>query len=50
MKRLFTSLDRQCGYNTCRDKAVAIYQGKADISMCLPFLKEKTLAISWEYA
>ncbi len=30
-----------CGYNTCREKAVAIYQGKAEISMCLPFLKEK---------
>jgi uncharacterized Fe-S cluster-containing protein len=30
-----------CGYNTCRDKAVAIFQGKADVSMCLPFLKEK---------
>ena len=30
-----------CGYNTCREKAVAIYQGKADVSMCLPFLKEQ---------
>ena len=30
-----------CGYNTCREKAVAIYQGKAEISMCLPFLKDK---------
>ncbi len=30
-----------CGYNTCREKAVAILQGKADLSMCLPFLKEK---------
>jgi Na+-translocating ferredoxin:NAD+ oxidoreductase RNF subunit RnfB len=30
-----------CGYNTCREKAVAIFQGKADISMCLPFLKER---------
>lgn len=30
-----------CGYNTCRDKAVAVFQGKAEISMCLPFLKEK---------
>ncbi len=30
-----------CGYNTCREKAVAIYQGKAEISMCLPYLKEK---------
>ena len=30
-----------CGYNTCREKAVAIYQGKAEISMCLPYLKDK---------
>lgn len=30
-----------CGYNTCREKAIAIYQGKAEISMCLPYLKEK---------
>ena len=30
-----------CGYNTCREKAVAILQGKAEISMCLPFLKDK---------
>lgn len=30
-----------CGYDTCRDKAIAIYQGKAEIEMCLPYLKEK---------
>lgn len=30
-----------CGYNTCRDKAIAIYQGKADYTMCLPYLKER---------
>ncbi len=30
-----------CGYNTCREKAVAIIQGKAEISMCLPYLKDK---------
>lgn len=35
-----------CGYNTCRDKAVAIFQGKADISMCLPYLKEKAESFS----
>ncbi len=35
-----------CGYNTCREKAVAIYQGKADSSMCLPFLKEKAESFS----
>lgn len=30
-----------CGYNSCREKAIAVFQGKADMSMCLPFLKEK---------
>ena len=35
-----------CGYNTCREKAIAIYQGKADVSMCLPFLKEKAESFS----
>ena len=30
-----------CGYDTCREKAIAIYQGKADVSMCLPYLMEK---------
>lgn len=35
-----------CGYNTCREKAVAIYRGKADISMCLPYLKERAETLS----
>ncbi|MCM1298878.1 MAG: 4Fe-4S binding protein [[Eubacterium] siraeum] len=35
-----------CGYNTCREKAVAVYNGKADLSMCLPFLKEKAESFS----
>ena len=30
-----------CGYPTCRDKAIAVYNGKADITMCLPFLREQ---------
>ena len=30
-----------CGYDTCREKAIAICQGKAEISMCLPYLKER---------
>ena len=30
-----------CGYNTCREKAIAVFQGKAEISMCLPFLMNK---------
>ena len=35
-----------CGYDTCREKAVAILQGKAEISMCLPYLKEKAESFS----
>ena len=30
-----------CGYNTCREKAIAIIHGKAEVSMCLPDLKDK---------
>lgn len=35
-----------CGYNTCREKAIAIIQGKSEISMCLPFLKDKAESFS----
>jgi len=35
-----------CGYNTCREKAAAICQGKAEFSMCLPYLKEKAESFS----
>lgn len=35
-----------CGYNTCREKAIAVYQGKADLNMCLPYLKEKAESFS----
>ena len=35
-----------CGYNTCREKAVAIYHGKAEASMCLPFLMDKAESLS----
>ncbi len=35
-----------CGYDTCREKAIAIYHGKSEISMCLPFLKEKAESFS----
>ena len=30
-----------CGYATCREKAIAVYNGKADVTMCLPFLRER---------
>ena len=35
-----------CGYPTCREKAVAILQGKADVIMCLPYLKERAESFS----
>ena len=30
-----------CGYNSCREKAIAVFQGKADMTMCTPFLRDK---------
>ena len=35
-----------CGYSSCREKAIAIIQGKAEISMCLPYLKDKAESFS----
>lgn len=35
-----------CGYNSCRDKALAVSRGKANLSMCLPYLKEKAESFS----
>ena len=35
-----------CGYNTCREKAIAVCQGKAQVSMCLPYLKQKAESFS----
>ncbi len=30
-----------CGYSSCREKAVAVYEGIAEIEMCLPYLVDK---------
>lgn len=30
-----------CGYDTCRAKAIAVIQGKAEVSMCIPYMREK---------
>lgn len=35
-----------CGYNSCREKAIAICQGKAEVSMCLPYLMERAQSFS----
>ena len=35
-----------CGYPTCRDKAIAVYQGKAELTMCMPYMKERAESLS----
>lgn len=35
-----------CGYNTCREKAVAIIHGKAELSMCLPYMLDQAENLS----
>ena len=35
-----------CGYPTCRDKAIAVFQGKADVTMCLPYLRDRAESLS----
>ena len=32
---------RACGYESCREKAKAVFQGKAEVEMCLPYLISK---------
>ena len=35
-----------CGYSTCREKAVAVFQGKAELSMCMPYALTKAESMS----
>ena len=35
-----------CGYPTCRAKAIAVYQGKAELHMCIPYMKERAESLS----
>ena len=35
-----------CGYPTCRDKAKAVYNGKAEITMCIPYMMERAESFS----
>lgn len=35
-----------CGYATCREKAIAVLDGKANLEMCLPFLMESQKSVS----
>lgn len=35
-----------CGYTSCREKAVAVFQGKAELDMCLPHTFEQAQSMS----
>ncbi len=35
-----------CGYPSCRDKAVAVYQGFAELKMCIPYMRERAESVS----
>ena len=37
-----------CGYPTCRDKAIAVYNGMAQIDMCVPYMREKAESLSFD--
>lgn len=35
-----------CGYPTCRDKAIAVYQKRAEVSMCIPYMHDQAASLS----
>ncbi len=35
-----------CGYPTCREKAIAVFQKKAELNMCIPFMHDKAESLS----
>lgn len=35
-----------CGYPTCRDKAIAVFQGKAELNMCIPYMHDKAESLA----
>ena len=35
-----------CGYPSCRAKAIAVYQGKAELNMCMPYMQEQARSMA----
>lgn len=35
-----------CGFNSCREKAVAVFQGNAESQMCMPYMRKRAESIS----
>lgn len=37
-----------CGYPTCREKAIAVLNGNADLEMCIPYMRKRAESMSYE--
>lgn len=37
-----------CGYPTCRDKAIAVYNHMAQLEMCAPYMRERAESMSFD--
>lgn len=35
-----------CGYSSCREKAIAVYHGKAELSMCIPYMHDRASSMA----
>lgn len=35
-----------CGYSTCREKAIAVFNGLSEPSMCLPYMRDRAQSLS----
>lgn len=35
-----------CGYPTCREKAIAVFQGRAEVAMCIPYMHDQAASLS----
>lgn len=36
-----------CGYDSCREKAIAVFRGWADPEMCIPYMRERAESMSY---
>ncbi len=35
-----------CGYGSCREKAIAVYHGHAEVQMCIPYMRQRAEFLS----
>ncbi|MGI6343843.1 MAG: [Fe-Fe] hydrogenase large subunit C-terminal domain-containing protein [Bacillota bacterium] len=37
-----------CGYATCREKAIAVLDGRAELDMCMPYMRSRAESLAYE--